>query len=183
MCDTYAASTREEIPGPSDYRNVGSKSVTTLTPGIFQSVTKTSNPKDAIASNKIPMHLWPETATVMGSMGLLDGALKYGRSNWRGTGVKASVYYDAIRRHLAAWFEGEDFDPDSGLSHLCHILANAAILADARAAGKLTDDRQYPGGYKNEYEVAGYCTKDLNEKHKDKTPKHYTYSTRREPTR
>lgn len=45
--------------------------------------TKPTNPKDIIGCNKIPMHLWPETATMLGAMALLDGMLKYGRSNWR----------------------------------------------------------------------------------------------------
>ena len=36
--------------------------------------TKPTNPKDMIGSDKVPLHLWPETATVMGTMGLLDGA-------------------------------------------------------------------------------------------------------------
>lgn len=43
--------------------------------------TKPTNPKDAIGSNKVPMHLWPTTATIAGAMALLHGAMKYGRSN------------------------------------------------------------------------------------------------------
>ena len=111
---------------------------------------KPTNPKDLIGSDKIPLHLWPETATVLGSLALLDGALKYGRANWREAGVRASIYVDAVRRHLNAWFEGENFDNSeygSGLPHLAHALACIAIIVDADAAGKLTDDRNYPGGY------------------------------------
>jgi hypothetical protein len=63
-------------------------------------------------------------------------------------GVRASTYYDAHRRHITAWFEGEDVDIDSGLPHLCHAIACLAIIIDAGAAGKLNDDRQYPGGYR-----------------------------------
>lgn len=108
---------------------------------------KLSNPKDLIGASKLPLHLWPETATAYGCLGLLDGALKYGRGNFRAVGVRASIYYDAARRHLNAWFEGQDQDPDSGLPHLAHALACLAILVDATEAGKLNDDRQYPGGY------------------------------------
>lgn len=108
---------------------------------------KPTNPKDLIGSDKVPMHLWPETATVLGAMGLLDGALKYGRSNYRAIGVRASIYYDAARRHLTKWFEGQDIDPDSGLPHLAHALASLAIVIDAQVAGKLTDDRMYAGGF------------------------------------
>jgi len=105
----------------------------------------TTNPKDSVGATKIPMHLWPETATVIGSLGLLDGALKYERNNWRAAGIRASIYVDALRRHLARWWEGEDLDPDSGLPHESHMLACLAILVDAKATGKLTDDRNQQG--------------------------------------
>lgn len=108
---------------------------------------KPSNPKDIIGSSKLPLHLWPATATAHGSLALMDGALKYGRSNWRKVGVRATIYADAAERHLKAWVEGQDVDPDSGLHPLAHLLACAAILLDAEAAGNLNDDRHYPGGY------------------------------------
>lgn len=132
------------------------------------------NPKDAIGSDKMPLHLWPETATVMGTLGLLDGALKYGRSNWRSAGIRLSVYVDAMRRHINAMFEGEKVDPDSGLPHIAHILATAAIIVDADAAGKLIDDSQYPGGYRALLDEMTPEVARLKEKHADKNPKHYT---------
>lgn len=135
---------------------------------------KATNPKDAIGSDKLPLHLWPETATVLGCLGLLDGALKYGRANFRAIGVRASIYVDACRRHLAAWFEGEDLDPDSGLPHLAHALACLAIVVDAQAAGKLRDDRQYPGGYRKLVEEMTPHVARLKAKHAGKNPRHYT---------
>ena len=136
------------------------------------------NPKDAIANGKIPMHLWPSTATAMGSLALLYGARLYGRSNWREAGVRASIYVSACQRHLAAWFEGEDNDPDSGLPHLGHALACLAILVDAQAAGKLTDDRQYPGGYRKLMDELTPLVAMVNEKYKDRPePKHYDKTT------
>lgn len=137
---------------------------------------KPSNPKDLIGSGKLPLHLWPTTATALGSLGLLDGMLKYGRSNFRAVGVRASIYYDAASRHLNAWMEGEDADPDSGLPHLAHALACLAIIVDAEAAGKLTDDRCAPGGYRK---LVGQLTPHvarLKELHAGKDPKHYTIS-------
>ena len=53
---------------------------------------KPVNPKDGIGNTKLPLHLWPFSATAHGSLALLDGMLKYGRLNWRGTEVRASVY-------------------------------------------------------------------------------------------
>ena len=136
--------------------------------------TKPTNPKDIIGSDKLPLHLWPETATVVGSLGLLDGALKYGRTNWRVAGVRTSIYVDAIRRHVNALFEGEDVDPDSGLPHEAHILACAAILVDAKAAGKLSDDRQYPGGYRKLVDEVTPHVARLKAVHEARKPKHYT---------
>lgn len=137
--------------------------------------TKATNPKDAIGSDKLPLHLWPETATVMGTLGLLDGMLKYGRSNWREAGVRATIYIDAVKRHINAFAEGEDNDPDSGAPHLAHALACLAILVDAQAAGKLTDDRAYNGaGYRKLVEELTPHVARLKVKHVDKTPKHYT---------
>lgn len=138
-------------------------------------MSDTTNPKDAIGSAKLPLHLWPVSATAYGSLALLDGASKYGRNNWRATPVRASVYVAAALRHLAAYAEGQDRCPASKLPHLGHALACLAILADAGAAGTLVDDRNYPGGYETLAEElaplvpmiqAAYAGRD--------EPKHYT---------
>mgnify|MGYP001616369773 FL=1 len=135
---------------------------------------KPTNPKDVIGSSKLPLHLWPETATVLGSLGLLDGALKYGRSNWRVKGIRMSIYVDALKRHINSLFEGEDLDPDSGLPHEAHILACAAIIVDARAAKNLTDDRQYPGGYLTFAKAMTPHVTRLKTQYRRRHPKHYT---------
>jgi Domain of unknown function (DUF5664) len=108
---------------------------------------KPVNPKDGLGILKLPLHLWPASATAHGSLALLDGLLKYGRMNWRGTEVRALVYVGALLRHVADWMEGENVDAKSGLHPLAHALACLAIIVDAQAAGTLVDDRNYPGGY------------------------------------
>lgn len=131
------------------------------------------NPKDIVGSMKLPLHLWPTTATAMGSVALLNGALKYGRANWRRIGVRASVYVDACHRHLAAWFEGHEKD-EEGVPHLAAALACLAIIVDAQAAGTLVDDRQVSGGH---LELMGALTplvRSLRERHAGKHPKHWT---------
>lgn len=135
---------------------------------------KPTNPKDLIGSDKIPLHLWPMTATALGSMALLDGACKYGRSNFRAVGVRASIYYDAAMRHMSRWFEGEDVDPDSGVHHLGHVLACIAILVDAKACGKLNDDRMVQGGYLEQLEELTALVPLIKEKYADRNPRHYT---------
>jgi len=70
------------------------------------------------------------------------GADKYGERNWRIDDIKASTYEAAILRHFIAYFyEGEDLDPDSDLSHLYHIRACCAVMLDAEQYGTLIDDR------------------------------------------
>jgi len=137
--------------------------------------TKPTNPKDAIGSDKLPYHLWPNTASVMGALGLLEGMLKYGRSNWRNAGVRFTIYYDAAQRHMDKLKAGEDIDEDSGLPHECHILACWAIIVDAKATGKFIDDRDYNGeGYTKLLKEMTPHVKRIKEKYKDRSPKHWT---------
>ena len=136
--------------------------------------TKPTNPKDAIGSDKLPLHLWPETATIAGCVGLLDGALKYGRANWRQAGVRASIYVDACKRHLAAWFEGEESDPDSGCPHLSHALACLAILIDSQVKGNMVDDRMFPSEFRKYIQEMTAHVPRLKQLHASKSPKHWT---------
>lgn len=108
---------------------------------------KPTNPKDSIGSNKLPLHLVPPSAKAYCALGLLEGACKYGRANWRNAGVRASIYYDAAARHLDAWFEGQTNDPKTGIPHLANAIACLAILIDATEARMLIDDRNIEGGY------------------------------------
>jgi len=50
---------------------------------------------------------------------LAFGADKYEAHNWR-KGISQSRLIDAALRHLFAYADGEDLDPESGLSHLAH---------------------------------------------------------------
>lgn len=136
------------------------------------------NPKDAFGSNKLPLELWPASASALGSLGILDGKLKYGRTNWRAAEVLASIYIGALRRHVDDYFEGVTIDPMSGLPVLAHILANGAILTDATMTGTLVDDRQYPGKHGQRYrafveELTSHVPR-LKAMHAGKNPKHYT---------
>lgn len=105
---------------------------------------------------------------------MLNGLLKYGRSNFRVVGVKASIYVDAAMRHLTAWFEGEECDPEDGVPHLSAALACLAIIIDADSAGKLNDDRAVKGGYRETADKMTAHVKRLKQLHKDRCPTHYT---------
>jgi hypothetical protein len=137
--------------------------------------TKLTNPKDLVGSGKLPLHLVPETMTAVASLAFLDGALKYGRANWRVAGVRASIYIDAAKRHLVAWFEGEENDPDSGVHHLGHALACIGILIDAGFCDKLNDDRQIKGGWRRAVSNLTPHVDRLKKLHEHRTDiKHYT---------
>jgi len=51
---------------------------------------------------------------------LMFGEEKYSRHNWRAPDFDFDRYVAAALRHIFAWNEGEDTDPETGLSHLAH---------------------------------------------------------------
>lgn len=134
--------------------------------------SKPTNPKDVVGIRKAPMSTIP--ANVLAEMGvaMLEGASKYGRHNYRVAGVRASVYYDAAMRHLIAWWEGEDIDPDSGMSHITKLLACMAVLRDAMHQGMWSDDR--PPCSKDFYAQLNKTAGDILDRYADKKPRHYT---------
>lgn len=110
---------------------------------------KATNPKDAVGIKKAPITTVPLGVVAEIGIGMMEGARKYGRHNYRIDGVRASVYIDATWRHLAKWWEGEDIDPDSGLSHITKALASLAVLRDAMINNLCEDDRppKLPDGF------------------------------------
>jgi hypothetical protein len=105
------------------------------------SLTKPSNPKDAFGVKKASLSCVPAPVLLEMGIGMQEGGAKYGRHNYRSIGVRGSVYYDATMRHLMAWWEGEDIDPDSGLSHITKAMCSLAVLRDAMLQNKFNDDR------------------------------------------
>lgn len=103
--------------------------------------TKDTNPKDACGTAKVPMSTVSGPVILEVGLAMFEGARKYGRHNYRVAGVRASVYYDAAMRHLIAWYEGQDTDPDSGMSHITKAMASLAVLRDAQINNKCVDDR------------------------------------------
>lgn len=103
--------------------------------------TKPTNPKDAIGSTKLPLGVVPSTGAYYEAEALLEGALKYGRYNWRVAGVRSSIYYDALQSHLAKWWNGQDRDPTTLVHELGSARACLSILLDALECGMLNDDR------------------------------------------
>jgi len=105
-----------------------------------------SNPKDAVGQLKPQLNLIPPSAQILESVVMALGAEKYGPFNWRESAVRASIYVAAAMRHLLAWADGQNEDPESGVSHLAHVRACMGIVLDAQSLGKLEDDRPKQSG-------------------------------------
>jgi hypothetical protein len=103
--------------------------------------SKPTNPKDAVSIAKVPTWVIPFRVLRGVGLAVLEGARKYGAYNWRVAGVRASVYYDAAMGHLGDWWEGQDIDADSGLSHIDKAIASLVVLRDGMYEGNWTDDR------------------------------------------
>ena len=86
---------------------------------------------------KVQLDLLPPEAVIGLGEVLTYGANKYGTNNWRG--VEVERYEAALLRHLMAWKSGSPVDEESGLSHLKHVLCNAAFLV-ALENGKVEGD-------------------------------------------
>ena len=72
------------------------------------------------------------------------GVQKYpdesGVPNWS-KGMPWSWFYDALRRHIAAYWSGETINPESGLPHLAHARWMISNLLEYAEYGMGTDDR------------------------------------------
>lgn len=89
---------------------------------------------------KPPMDLLPHYPLVEIAKILGHGAEKYGPHNWR-AGIKFSRLTAAAERHMGAFKDGEDLDPDSGLSHVAHAACNLLFLLEHLRNRPDMDDR------------------------------------------
>lgn len=107
---------------------------------------KQTNPKDAAGIKKVPTWFIPTGPLLELGLAMMEGARKYGAWNWRKNGVRLSVYFDAIDRHLKAFKEGEDIDPESGVHHIIKAIACLFVIRDSMLMNNFEDDRpiRYP---------------------------------------
>ena len=57
---------------------------------------------------------------------ITHGAKKYTPENWKK--VNIDRFFAAGMRHLIAWKKGEEFDKDSGFTHLAHVGCNILFM-------------------------------------------------------
>lgn len=104
-----------------------------------------NNPKTLVGAAKVPLHLVPPSAKYYLAQALKNGAEKYGAYNWRDAAISVSTYKAAMERHMDAFWDGEDLAEDSGVHHVAHAMACAALILDAMSIDKLVDDRPTKG--------------------------------------
>jgi hypothetical protein len=144
--------------------------------------TKPTNPKDAIGSTtKVPMSVLPAPVMMEVAVGMFEGGVKYGRYNYRGVGVRASVYYDATMRHMMDYWEGEDIDPDSTakLNHISKAISSLVVMRDSMLRGNFVDDRP-PSSKKGWMQELNSKIPIILAEHSDKSPRHYTIADNEE---
>lgn len=140
------------------------------------STGKPTNPKDGIGVTKLPLHLVSPIVEAYQSIAHYLGNVKYGAWNYRGAGIRYSIYYAALKRHIGSWWEGEEYDPVDGTPHLANALACINIIIEGKHAGNATDDR--PPSQKEELakiraQFEALMVKIL-ERYGDKNPYHYS---------
>lgn len=59
---------------------------------------------------------------------LMHGSEKYGDNNWMNVKPFKERYYNAAKRHINEYWEGEFFDKESGLPHLAHAICCLMFL-------------------------------------------------------
>ena len=79
-------------------------------------------------TNKPRMSLLPKGALNAVIRVLEFGASKYQADNWKHVPEAKTRYYDAMQRHIDAWWHGEQKDPETGEHHLAHAICCGMFL-------------------------------------------------------
>lgn len=103
--------------------------------------------------DKLRMDLVPPDVIEAMAAVLTDGAQKYSQRNWE-QGMAWSRPYAALLRHMFAWWQGEDLDPDSGRPHLWHALCCVSFLTAYERRGIGSDNRPGTTAVSNEQDLS-----------------------------
>ena len=71
---------------------------------------------------------------------LTFGMEKYDKFNWK-KGLPVTEICESMLRHIFAYLQGEDVDPESGINHIGHIQCNAMFLSYMHNYKKEFDNR------------------------------------------
>ena len=85
----------------------------------------------------LPFHAFTEVVEV-----LEFGMRKYAKDNWKL--LDAETAAESFLRHMVKWQMGEEFDPESGLSHLAHMMCNGMFMLYFREMERGKPDPEEP---------------------------------------
>jgi len=109
-------------------------------PEVGGSMTEPTTPFIKADVGKNLLGCLPPRALLATGRVLSYGAKKYSRDNWHRNRSLAR-YFDAMLRHLFAWWSGEDKDSETGESHLAHAACCIMFLLEMVEVGQFDDDR------------------------------------------
>jgi Domain of unknown function (DUF5664) len=93
---------------------------------------------------KLQWDMMPEAALEQVIKVFMLGQKKYGRWNWLDNAAEVSYtrYLNAMERHFKKFKRGQDFDEESGLPELAHLICNALMLLTYQLLKLGIDDRR-----------------------------------------
>jgi hypothetical protein len=82
-------------------------------------------------TGKVRLELLPAPEMIELGWVYTSGAAQYGDRNYlEGVGLNPDRLFGAVQRHLLAWKSGQQFDPDTGHSHLMHAAAGLFMIRE-----------------------------------------------------
>ena len=98
--------------------------------GIKSTIQSPHSPEEGrkFDGGKLEYGLLPPKALEETVKVLTFGAEKYEPDNWKFVPDSKRRYFDALQRHLWAWKQGEQIDPESGMHHLAHAMCCLMFL-------------------------------------------------------
>ncbi len=99
-----------------------------------------ANQGQKLDKGKPPISLINRRALEEEAQVMAFGATKYAAHNWR-KGIASSRLLDAALRHILAYADGENVDPETGLSHLAHARCCLAFQIELEHSHPELDDR------------------------------------------
>lgn len=102
--------------------------------------------------NKTRLDLMPSYALEHVGQVFTKGAEKYSADNWR-SGMSWSKPLASMERHLAAYKQCKDFDEETGLLHMAHLVANGLFLVEYYKIFPQGDDRDHSWQHKQRISI------------------------------
>ena len=100
-----------------------------IDPGELSAANDHYSLANKLDDGKPPLGLIPYSALMEEARVLGFGVEKYGAHNWR-QGLEWQRLIDAALRHILAFNNGKDLDPETGLHHLAHARCSLGFLIE-----------------------------------------------------